>query len=66
MRFHSLDADAAVWIKPNEHFAAGQSMDNDVLSGQTSSLRVRVTPVAYPKAAIGERLVVADCSLVIT
>jgi hypothetical protein len=49
--FHSLDADATVWIKPDEHIAAGQSMDNDVLSSHASSLSVWVTPVAYPKAA---------------
>jgi len=61
VRFHSLDADAAVWIKPNEHFAAGQSMDNHVLSGHASSLRVRVTPVAYPIPDCRERLVMAGC-----
>lgn len=59
VRFHSLNADATVWIKPNEHLAAGQSMDNHVRSGHASSLRVRGTPVAYPKAASRERQLLA-------
>lgn len=60
MRFHSFDADAAVWIEPNKHLAAGQSMNNDVLPGHTNSLRGRGTSVAYPKAAARDRLHVAD------
>jgi len=59
MRFHSLDADAAAWIKPNKHLAGGQFMNNDVLPGHTNSLRVRGASVAYPKAVARDRLHVA-------